>query len=102
MVIDRKGGGYAFDAWFRITPPDVQVFNPAFDVTPGELITAIVTERGVIEPNPNYETTLAIMMMRSGGIHELRMEGLEFTAEDIRPEEYAGPSEDFVEGPSES
>jgi len=80
----------------------VQVFNPAFDVTPGELITAIITERGVIEPNPNYETTLAIMMMRSGGIHELRMEGLEFTAEDIRPEKYAGPAEDFVEGSSES
>jgi len=40
--------------------------------------------------------------MRSGGIHELRMEGLEFTAEDIRPEKYAGPAEDFVEGSSES
>ena len=37
MVIERKGGGYSFDGWFRITPPDVQVFNPAFDVTPGEL-----------------------------------------------------------------
>jgi methylthioribose-1-phosphate isomerase len=26
------------------------VYNPAFDVTPGELVTAIVTERGVITP----------------------------------------------------
>jgi methylthioribose-1-phosphate isomerase len=26
------------------------VYNPAFDVTPAELITAIVTERGIIHP----------------------------------------------------
>lgn len=31
----------------RITPKGVAIFNPAFDVTPAELITAIVTERGV-------------------------------------------------------
>ena len=34
----------------RVTAPlGVKVFNPAFDVTPARLITAIVTERGVIE-----------------------------------------------------
>jgi methylthioribose-1-phosphate isomerase len=26
------------------------VWNPAFDVTPAELITAIITDRGVVEP----------------------------------------------------
>jgi methylthioribose-1-phosphate isomerase len=26
------------------------VFNPAFDVTPAELIAAIITERGVVRP----------------------------------------------------
>jgi methylthioribose-1-phosphate isomerase len=31
-------------------PADVEVFNPAFDVTPAELITAIITEKGVISP----------------------------------------------------
>jgi len=31
-------------------PRDVDVFNPAFDVTPGHLITAIVTEYGVLRP----------------------------------------------------
>jgi methylthioribose-1-phosphate isomerase len=30
--------------------PGVAVLNPAFDVTPAELITAFVTDRGVIEP----------------------------------------------------
>ncbi len=32
-----------------IAPPDVPVFNPAFDVTPHTLISAIVTEKGVIK-----------------------------------------------------
>jgi methylthioribose-1-phosphate isomerase len=31
----------------RIAPKGVATFNPAFDVTPAELVTAIVTERGV-------------------------------------------------------
>lgn len=33
-----------------LAPEGAGVFNPAFDVTPAELITAIVTERGVISP----------------------------------------------------
>lgn len=31
-----------------ITLPDVTVFNPAFDVTPGQLISAIITEDGIL------------------------------------------------------
>lgn len=34
----------------QTTPEGVDVFNPAFDVTPAALITAIVTERGIIRP----------------------------------------------------
>jgi methylthioribose-1-phosphate isomerase len=34
----------------RIAPADTKVFNPAFDVTPAELVTAIVTERGILRP----------------------------------------------------
>jgi methylthioribose-1-phosphate isomerase len=34
----------------KLAPDGVGVFSPAFDVTPAELITAIVTERGVISP----------------------------------------------------
>jgi methylthioribose-1-phosphate isomerase len=33
-----------------VTPPDAQVFNPAFDVTPAALITAVVTEHGRYTP----------------------------------------------------
>ncbi|MGH7375585.1 MAG: S-methyl-5-thioribose-1-phosphate isomerase, partial [Candidatus Rokuibacteriota bacterium] len=35
-------------------PATSPVFNPAFDVTPAELITAIITERGVIRPPYNF------------------------------------------------
>jgi methylthioribose-1-phosphate isomerase len=34
----------------RTAPEGVAVYNPAFDVTPAELIAGIVTERGVIRP----------------------------------------------------
>jgi methylthioribose-1-phosphate isomerase len=33
-----------------ICPPGIEFFNPAFDVTPAELITAIVTECGAFTP----------------------------------------------------
>jgi len=34
----------------RIVPKGVRVFNPAFDMTPPELITGIITEKGVLKP----------------------------------------------------
>jgi len=34
----------------RIAPGKIAVFNPSFDVTPGKLVTAMITERGVIRP----------------------------------------------------
>jgi methylthioribose-1-phosphate isomerase len=34
----------------KIAPDGVKVFNPAFDVTPKENITAIITDRGIIKP----------------------------------------------------
>ena len=36
----------------RIAPQKIQVYNPAFDVTPARLISAIITERGIIR-RPN-------------------------------------------------
>ncbi len=43
--VKKIGGRY-------ITPRNVKVKNPAFDVTPAGLITAIITERGIIrKPN---------------------------------------------------
>ena len=34
----------------QIAPSESPVYNPAFDVTPAELIGAIITERGVYRP----------------------------------------------------
>lgn len=37
--------------WGRQTaPPDVKVYNPAFDVTPSRLITGFITEKGILRP----------------------------------------------------
>jgi methylthioribose-1-phosphate isomerase len=41
-------------------PTGVHVFNPAFDVTPARLVTAIITERGVA--NPVTPSSLAALM----------------------------------------
>lgn len=40
------GGGVGI----AVAPPGTKAYNPAFDVTPPELVTAIVTEEGVISP----------------------------------------------------
>jgi methylthioribose-1-phosphate isomerase len=39
----------------RVAPVGVAVYNPAFDVTPGELITAIITEKGIIRGDYHAE-----------------------------------------------
>ncbi|MGB4594122.1 MAG: S-methyl-5-thioribose-1-phosphate isomerase [Coriobacteriia bacterium] len=69
LLIDRKGAAYKFDGWFRIAPPGVEVYNPAFDVTPAEYVTAIITERGVTRAP--YGESLAGACCGSGAIHEL-------------------------------
>lgn len=60
MQISRKGGGYAFDAWFKTTPMHVECYNPAFDVTPAANITAFITEKGVIFPDEHHSFEAAI------------------------------------------
>lgn len=42
-----------------VAPDNIQVYSPAFDVTPHELITAIITERGIVtDPNRDALDTL--------------------------------------------
>ncbi len=43
----------------RVAPAQCPVYNPAFDVTPGSLITAIVTDRGVHGPPYRFGPGLA-------------------------------------------
>jgi methylthioribose-1-phosphate isomerase len=41
----------------RIAPEGIKVFNPAFDVTPAEYISAIITEKGIV--SGNYQDSLS-------------------------------------------
>tara|TARA_E500000331_G_scaffold265618_2_gene256844 strand:- start:3972 stop:5045 length:1074 start_codon:yes stop_codon:yes gene_type:complete len=45
---------------FQSTPATARGFNPAFDVTPADLITAIITERGIIK-NVTIDTVAAVI-----------------------------------------
>ena len=52
IPIEMRDGSEVTDMWYRerMAPEGVNVLNPAFDVTPAELICAIVTDRGVFRP----------------------------------------------------
>jgi methylthioribose-1-phosphate isomerase len=49
-IEEREGDEVRSFGGVAITLPETPVRNPAFDVTPAELITALVTERGVAQP----------------------------------------------------
>lgn len=49
ITIEERPSEEITEMWYaeRMAPVGVKTFNPAFDVTPAELITAIVTEKGI-------------------------------------------------------
>ena len=47
-IEERKADEVLLVRGVRIAPPDTDVRNPSFDVTPAELITGIVTDEGVV------------------------------------------------------
>ena len=52
IPIEQRAAEEVTSLWYEkpMAPKGVKVYNPAFDVTPHELITAIVTERGILRP----------------------------------------------------
>lgn len=51
IVIEERGDEEVSHFGLRRTAPEgIKVRNPAFDVTPHELITGIITDRGIIKP----------------------------------------------------
>ena len=52
IVIEERPAEEVSEMWYRerMTADSVKVFNPAFDVTDAELITAFVTEKGILRP----------------------------------------------------
>lgn len=52
IVIEERNPDEITDMWYasRMAPEGVKAYNPAFDVTPHHLITAIITEKGIAYP----------------------------------------------------
>jgi methylthioribose-1-phosphate isomerase len=51
IVIEERDGDEVRRGMGRLTSPrHVPVRNPAFDVTPAHLVTAFITDRGVVHP----------------------------------------------------
>jgi len=52
IVIEERPAFEVTDMYYSkpMAPKGVQVYNPAFDITPAALITGIVTEKGIIKP----------------------------------------------------
>jgi methylthioribose-1-phosphate isomerase len=52
IVIEQRAPEEVTEMWYRerMAPEGVSVYNPAFDVTDADLITAIITEDGAIAP----------------------------------------------------
>lgn len=52
IVIEERNPDEITEMWYshRMAPQEIGVYNPAFDVTSHELITAIITEKGIVRP----------------------------------------------------
>lgn len=50
VIEERDGDEVRYYGGARICPEGTEVINPAFDITPKELITGIITEKGIIDP----------------------------------------------------
>lgn len=62
IPIEERPDTEVTELWYRqrMAPQGVKVYNPAFDVTGHELITAFVTEHGVIRPP--FDTAFAALI----------------------------------------
>ena len=50
VIEQRDGDEVRYYGGARICPEGTEVINPAFDITPKELVTGIITEKGIIDP----------------------------------------------------
>jgi methylthioribose-1-phosphate isomerase len=58
ILIEQRGRDEVSSPFDTPTAPDgAGVYNPAFDVTPAELITAIITDRQVARPPFHFSRT---------------------------------------------
>lgn len=52
IIIEERDPDEVSGMWYthRMAPDGIHIYNPAFDVTPHKLITAIITEKGIAYP----------------------------------------------------
>ena len=52
IEIELRDGEEIYKMWYEkpMAPDGIKTYNPSFDVTPAEYITAIVTEKGIVRP----------------------------------------------------
>ena len=51
IIIEERDANEVTNFGAKPTAPDaMQVLNPAFDVTPAELVSGLITERGILRP----------------------------------------------------
>lgn len=52
IVIEKRADSEIRSAWYKqaMITEKAKIYNPAFDVTPAELITAFITEKGIKKP----------------------------------------------------
>ncbi len=61
IPIEERAEGEVLEAGGRrVAPPDASALNPAFDVTPADLVTAIVTEERVLRPAAERPKAVAL------------------------------------------
>jgi methylthioribose-1-phosphate isomerase len=64
VIEQRPAAEVSTLAGTRVAPASVGVWNPAFDVTPARLVTAFVTDAGVLRPP--FERSIAAALAASG------------------------------------
>ncbi len=78
-----------------IAPPSMEVYNPAFDVTPHELVTGIITEAGILRPPfaqaiaelKNDRETVIVHKDEKGNLY---LKGIPVTEDELRRLEEQG------------
>jgi methylthioribose-1-phosphate isomerase len=60
--IELRDGEEIYKMWYEkpMAPEGIKTFNPAFDVTNHQYITAVITEKGIVRP-PYHENLRALM-----------------------------------------
>lgn len=67
-IEERHSGEITQVGGVQTAPAGVKVFNPAFDVTPNELVSAIITEHGVLRPP--YDVSIQQLKARKDEQHD--------------------------------